>query len=400
MSGETPGPLDGIRVLDLTRALAGPYCTMFLGDFGAEVVKVEQPGVGDDSRGWGPPFLANESAYFLSINRNKKSITIDMKSAEGLELVRRLAGAADVLIENFRPGTMERLGLGEPQLRAFNPRLIYASLSGFGADGPMKDAPGYDLVVQAYGGFMSITGPKDGEPTKVAVAIIDIVAGLMLGKAIMAALFSRERTGAGQKIDTSLLEAEVACLIPYGSDYLASGSVPGRWGNAHPNIVPYQMFKTRDGHMVVGAASEGNWQRLCKAIAMPHLADDPRFAKNAQRVAHREELIGILQEAFRRRDTVDWLGILSDAGLPCGPVNTIDRVFADAQVLHRRMLLEVEHPTAGTVRMAGMPVKFSATPATLRLPPPLLGQHSEAVLQAWLSTPPADIEDLKRKNII
>jgi crotonobetainyl-CoA:carnitine CoA-transferase CaiB-like acyl-CoA transferase len=400
MSGKGPGPLDGIRVLDLTRALAGPYCTMFLGDFGADVVKVEQPQVGDDSRGWGPPFVGTESAYFLSINRNKQSITIDLKRSEGIELVRRLAGAADVLIENFRPGTMERFGLGEPQLRALNPRLIYASLSGFGADGPMKDSPGYDLVMQAYGGFMSITGTRDGEPTKVAVAIIDIVAGLMLGKAIMAALFSRERTGSGQKIDTSLLEAEVACLIPYGSDYLASGKVPGRWGNAHPNIVPYQTFNTRDGYMVVGAASEGNWHRLCQAIGRPELAGDPRFAKNAQRVAHREELIATLQGTFRARDTADWLELLSDAGLPCGPVNTIDKVFTDPQVLHRNMLLEVEHPTAGKVRMAGMPVKFSCTPATLRLPPPLLGQHSEAVLQSWLNMARAEIEELKRKNII
>jgi crotonobetainyl-CoA:carnitine CoA-transferase CaiB-like acyl-CoA transferase len=400
MSGKGPGPLDGIRVLDLTRALAGPYCTMFLGDFGADVVKVEQPQVGDDSRGWGPPFVGTESAYFLSINRNKQSITIDLKRSEGTELVRRLAGAADVLIENFRPGTMERFGLGEPQLRALNPRLIYASLSGFGADGPMKDSPGYDLVMQAYGGFMSITGTRDGEPTKVAVAIIDIVAGLMLGKAIMAALFSRERTGSGQKIDTSLLEAEVACLIPYGSDYLASGKVPGRWGNAHPNIVPYQTFNTRDGYMVVGAASEGNWHRLCQAIGRPELAGDPRFAKNAQRVAHREELIATLQGTFRARDTADWLELLSDAGLPCGPVNTIDKVFTDPQVLHRNMLLEVEHPTAGKVRMAGMPVKFSCTPATLRLPPPLLGQHSEAVLQSWLNMARAEIAELKRKNII
>jgi crotonobetainyl-CoA:carnitine CoA-transferase CaiB-like acyl-CoA transferase len=400
MSGKGPGPLDGIRVLDLTRALAGPYCTMFLGDFGADVVKVEQPQVGDDSRGWGPPFVGTESAYFLSINRNKQSITIDLKRSEGIELVRRLAGAADVLIENFRPGTMERFGLGEPQLRALNPRLIYASLSGFGADGPMKDSPGYDLVMQAYGGFMSITGTRDGEPTKVAVAIIDIVAGLMLGKAIMAALFSRERTGSGQKIDTSLLEAEVACLIPYGSDYLASGKVPGRWGNAHPNIVPYQTFNTRDGYMVVGAASEGNWHRLCQAIGRPELAGDPRFAKNAQRVAHREELIATLQGTFRARDTADWLELLSDAGLPCGPVNTIDKVFTDPQVLHRNMLLEVEHPTAGKVRMAGMPVKFSCSPATLRLPPPLLGQHSEAVLQSWLNMARAEIEELKRKNII
>jgi crotonobetainyl-CoA:carnitine CoA-transferase CaiB-like acyl-CoA transferase len=264
----------------------------------------------------------------------------------------------------------------------------------------MKDWPGYDLVIQAYGGFMSITGARDGEPTKVAVAIIDIVAGLMLGKAIMAALFARERSGVGQKIDTSLLEAEVACLIPYGSDYLATGKVPGRWGNAHPNIVPYQTFNTLDGYMVVGAASEGNWQRLCQAVEKPELANDSRFASNAQRVAHREELIGILQDLFRKRDTASWIKLLSDAGLPCGPVNTIDQVFKDPQVLHRNMLLEVEHPIAGTVRMAGMPVKFSATPASLRLPPPLLGQHSEEVLQSWLAMPEERIQDLKRKKII
>ena len=400
MSLGSAGALDGVRVLDLTRALAGPYCTMFLGDFGAEVVKVEQPQVGDDSRGWGPPFVEKESAYFLSINRNKKSITIDMKTAEGIELVRRLAGVADVLIENFRPGTMERFGLGDADLMALNPRLIYASLSGFGADGPMKDWPGYDLVIQAYGGFMSITGPRDGEPTKVAVAIIDIVAGLMVGKAIMVALFARERSGVGQKIDTSLLEAEVACLIPYGSDYLATGKVPGRWGNAHPNIVPYQTFNTLDGYMVVGAASEGNWQRLCQAVEKPELANDPRFANNAQRVAHREELIAILQDLFRRRDTASWIKLLGDAGLPCGPVNTIDQVFKDPQVLHRNMLLEVEHPTAGTVRMAGMPVKFSATPASLRLPPPLLGQHSAEVLQSWLAVSKERVQELKGKKII
>lgn len=395
-----PGPLEGIRVLDLTRALAGPYCTMFLGDMGAEVAKIEQPNVGDDSRGWGPPFVKNESAYFLAVNRNKKSLVIDMKTREGVELVRRLAGTADVLIENFRPGTMERFGLSEPGLRALNPRLIYASLSGFGADGPMKDWPGYDLIIQAWGGFMSITGRPDGEPTKVAVAIIDIVAGLMLGKAIIAALFARERTGLGQKIDTSLLEAEVACLIPYGSDYLVSGKVPGRSGNAHPNIVPYQSFSTQDGYLVVGAASEGNWQRLCQAIDKPELANDPRFAKNALRVANRKELIGILTEVFLKRDTAGWMKILGDAGIPCAPVKTIDQVFADPQVLHRDMLIEVEHPTAGTVRMAGMPLKFSNTPTTVRLPPPLLGQHTEEVLAAWLAVHRDEIEELKRKHII
>ncbi len=400
MSDGNSGALDGIRVLDLTRALAGPYCTMFLGDLGAEVAKIEQPNVGDDSRGWGPPFVGKESAYFLSINRNKQSITIDMKTERGVELVRRLAEKSDVFVENFRPGTLERLGLGEKELRERNPRLIYASVSGFGADGPMKDWPGYDLVIQAWGGFMSITGMPDGEPTKVAVAIIDVVAGLMIGKAIVAALFARERTGVGQKVDTSLLEAEVACLIPYGSDYLASGKVPGRWGNAHPNIVPYQSFKTQDGYMVVGAASEGNWRRLCEAIGMAELADDPRFAKNAQRVANRQELIRILASEFLKRPTAAWIELLTGAGLPCGPVNTIDRVFKEPQVLHRKMLIEVEHPTAGKVRMAGLPLKFSDTPASVRLPPPVLGQHSQDILRSWLEMEEGEIADLKSKGII
>lgn len=400
MNPPQAGPLDGIRVLDLTRALAGPYCTMFLGDMGAEVAKIEQPRVGDDSRGWGPPFIGDQSAYFLAINRNKKSLAIDLKTRQGAGLVRRLACKADVLIENFRPGTMERFGLGEAELRALNPRLIYASVSGFGADGPMKDWPGYDIIIQAWGGFMSITGRPDGEPTKVAVAIIDIVAGLMLGKAIGAALFARERTGLGQKIDTSLLEAEVACLIPYGSDYLATGKVPGRNGNAHPNIVPYQSFNSSDGYLVVGAASEGNWQRLCQAIGKPELASDPRFANNAQRVAHRKELIGVLTGVFLERDTASWIRLLGEAGVPCAPVNTIDQVFSDPQVLHRNMLLEIDHPAAGRVRMAGMPVKFSATPGTIRLPPPLLGQHTEEVLQEWLDVSDSDIAEFKTQGVI
>lgn len=395
-----PGPLEGIRVLDLTRALAGPYCTMFLGDLGAEVAKVEQPQVGDDTRGWGPPFLGQESAYFLAINRNKKSITIDMKSERGVEMVRRLAAVSDVFVENFRPGILERFGLAEPELRRLNSRLIYASLSGFGADGPMKDWPGYDLIIQAWGGFMSITGMPDGEPTKVGVAIIDIVAGLMMGKAIVAALFARERTGVGQKIDTSLLEAEVACLIPYGTDYLASGKVPGRWGNAHPNIVPYQSFKTRDGYLVVGAASEANWRRLCQTLGMPELADDPRFAKNAQRVENRKELLRILAAVFVQRDTAAWMELLTEGGIPCSPVNTIDQVFSAPQVRHREMLIEVGHPTAGQVRMAGLPVKFSETPASVRLAPPLLGQHKREILRGWLQMKDKEIADLENEGVI
>jgi formyl-CoA transferase len=398
MSNPHPGPLDGIRVLDLTRVLAGPYCTMFLGDLGAEVVKVEQPGVGDDTRGWGPPFTGGESAYFLCVNRNKKSVTIDLKSKEGVALLRRLAERADVLIENFRPGTMERLGLGEKELRAINPKLIYASLSGFGANGPMSDAPGYDLIVQAWGGLMSITGTADGEPSKVGVAIIDLVAGLMLGKSIAAALFAREKLGVGQKIDTSLLEAEVACLINVGSNYLVEGSIPRRWGNAHPSIVPYQSFKTADGYLVIGVASEGIWRRFCQAIGRAEWADDPRFEKNSNRVENRSLLIGLLGEIFLGRSTDEWLKLLNSAEVPCAPVQTVDQVFKAPQVLHREMLVQVEHPTAGTVRMAGIPVKFSATPASVRLPPPLLGQHTEEVLASWLGMGSEEINELKKRG--
>jgi formyl-CoA transferase len=397
MSERLPGPLDGVRVLDLTRVVAGPYCAMFLGDLGAEVVKVEQPGTGDDTRGWGPPFTGGESAYYLCINRNKKSIALDLKSAKEVELVRQLAQAADVVIENFRPGTMERLGLGEKELREINPRLIYASLTGFGADGPMSGWPGYDLIVQAWGGLMSITGTPDGEPVKVGVAIIDLVAGLMLGKAITAALFAREKIGVGQRIDTSLLEAEVASLINVGSNYLIGGKIPARWGNAHPNIVPYQNFKTADGYLVIGVASEVIWKRFCQAIGRMELAEDPRFANNSTRVENRVELISVLAEVFLGRSNEIWLKLLNDAEVPCAPVQTIDRVFQAPQVLHRDMLVEIEHPTAGKVPMAGIPVKFSVTPASVRLPPPLLGQHTDEVLKTWLGMTDEAIEDLKRK---
>jgi formyl-CoA transferase len=400
MSEGPPGPLDGVRVLDLTRVVAGPYCSMFLGDLGAEVVKVEQPGLGDDTRGWGPPFAGGESAYYLCINRNKKSLTLDLKSKRAVELLRQLVKSADVIIENFRPGTMERLGLGEKELRALNPRLIFASLTGFGADGPMSDWPGYDLIVQAWGGLMSITGTPDGEPVKVGVAIIDLVAGLMLGKAITAALFAREKIGVGQRIDTSLLEAEVASLINVGSNYLVGGKVPTRWGNAHPNIVPYQNFKTADGYLVIGVASEVIWKRFCQAIGRPDLTDDRRFADNSKRVENRAELISLLSELFLKRNNEAWFKGLTDAEVPCAPVQSIDQVFQAPQVLHRDMLVEVEHPTAGKVRMAGMPVKFSLTPASVRMPPPLLGEHNSEILKNWLGMNAEAIEELKREKII
>jgi formyl-CoA transferase len=400
MNEVRPGPLSGVRVLDLTRVVAGPYCSMFLGDLGAEVVKVEQPGTGDDTRGWGPPFAGGESAYYLCINRNKQSLTLDLKSKRAVELLRQLVKVADVILENFRPGTMERLGLGEKELREINPRLIYASLTGFGADGPMSDWPGYDLIVQAWGGLMSITGTPDGEPVKVGVAIIDLVAGLMLGKAITAALFAREKIGVGQRIDTSLLEAEVASLINVGSNYLVGGQVPTRWGNAHPNIVPYQNFQTADGYLVIGVASEIIWKRFCEAIGQRDLINDPRFADNSKRVENRSELIALLSETFLQRRNDAWFKLLTDAEVPCAPVQTIDQVFQAPQVLQRDMLIEVDHPTAGKVRMAGIPVKFSVTPATVRMPPPLLGEHNEEILKTWLGLSADSIDELKKEKVL
>jgi crotonobetainyl-CoA:carnitine CoA-transferase CaiB-like acyl-CoA transferase len=368
---------------------------MFLGDLGAEVVKVENPGTGDDTRSWGPPFAGGESAYFLCVNRNKKSITLDLKSPGGIELLRRLALDADVLLENFRPGTLTSWGLDEADLMTQNPRLIYASLSAFGSTGPMRHAPGYDLAIQAWGGLMSITGPADGEPSKVGVAIIDIVAGLMLGKSIAAALYAREKSGRGQRVETSLMEAEVASLVNAGSNYLVSGKVPGRWGNAHPNIVPYQSFATADGHLVVGVANEAIWQRFCPVIGRTELREDARFDTNAHRVEHRDEIIAIITEIFAGRSTREWLKVLNEAGVPCSPVQNIAEVFSEPQVLERGMLQEIEHPTAGIVRMVGPPVKFSETPASVRLAPPLLGQHTKDVLGEWLHLDDIALKELE-----
>jgi crotonobetainyl-CoA:carnitine CoA-transferase CaiB-like acyl-CoA transferase len=305
-----------------------------------------------------------------------------------------------VLLENFRPGTMERLGLGENDLRGANPRLVYASLSAFGADGPMSGWPGYDLIVQAWGGLMSITGMPDGEPTKVGVAIVDVIAGLMLGKAICAALYAREKLGVGQSIDTSLLEAQVACLVNAGSNYLIGGQIPTRYGNAHPSIVPYQSFKTADGYLVIGVASETIWKRFCAAIGRVDLANDPRFAKNSERVAHRDELLNILGEILASRDSKTCSQILQEAEVPCAPVQTVDQVFNDPQVMHRCMLAEIEHPSAGKIKMAGIPVKFSATPASVRLPPPRLGEHTKNVLEEWLGMNMQEISVLLDKGII
>lgn len=371
-------PLDGLLVLDLSRVLAGPYCTMILGDLGAEVVKVEHP-EGDDTRRWGPPFAGGESAYFLAVNRNKRSVTADLKTPEGARLVRAVARRADVLVENFRPGTLERMGLGLDALRAENPRLVTLTVSGMGASGPERDTPGYDFVVQATGGLMSITGPVEGPPSKVGVPIVDLTTGMMSANAVLAALYARERTGAGQHIDASLLETQVSWLAHVASGYFVSGTAPERLGNAHLAIVPYQSFRASDRDFALGVGNDGQWRRLCKAIGSPELAGDPRFRTNPDRIAHRAELVSLLQARFAEATAAEWVERIAGAGIPVGLVRTVPEVLEDPQVRARDMVVSVDHPTIGDLRMVGIPFKFSATPASIRRPPPLLGEHTEEV---------------------
>ncbi len=394
------GALEGIGVVDLSRVLAGPYCTMMLGDLGAEVIKIEQPGVGDGTRQWGPPFAGGESAYYLAINRNKRSLTLNLKHEKGKEILLELVKQGDILVENFRTGTMERMGLGYERLRAVNPALIFCSITGYGPDGPYQDRAGYDFVIQAQGGIMSITGPVEGPPMKVGVAIVDITAGLYAATAILAALQSRASTGRGQRIDVSLLEAQVAWLANVGSNYLISGEVPRRYGNAHPNIVPYEAFQTKDRYIALGVGTDRQFRRFCQLAGCGELADDPRFATNPARVEHRETLVSILQEIFLTKSADEWLALLVEAEIPCAPINTIDRVFADPQVQARQMVQEVPHPTAGKVRLAGIPFKLSGTPAEIKRHPPLLGEHTEEILSTLLGYSREEIESLRTKGVI
>lgn len=392
--------LEGLRVLDLSRVLAGPFCTMILGDLGAEVIKIERPGSGDDTRQWGPPFVGGESAYYLCVNRNKKSVTVDLKSPRGQEIVRRLARVSDVLVENFKVGELAKMRLGYEDLREINPRIVYCSITGYGQTGPDKDLPGYDFMIQGRGGVMSITGEPDGEPMKVGVAIVDITAGLFASSAIQAALLAREKTGQGQYIDISLLDCQVTWLANVASNYLVSGQVPQRYGNAHPNIVPYQSFRAKDGFFTLGVGNDGQWQRICETLNRPDLAHDPRFATNPERVKHREVLIPLLQEVFLERGVEDWLQKMTAAGVPCGPVQTVDQVFADPQMLAREMVWGVPHPTAGQVRLVGTPLKLSATPAVLQAHPPLLGEHTEEILGALLGYPQEEIQQLREQGVV
>jgi crotonobetainyl-CoA:carnitine CoA-transferase CaiB-like acyl-CoA transferase len=390
-------PLQGITVLDLTRVLSGPYCTMMLADMGARVIKVEQPGKGDDTRGWGPPFISGESSYFLSINRNKESVTLDFKHPEGRALLERLIAQADVLVENFRPGTLDRLGLDFTSLAGRCPRLIYCSISGFGHTGPRRKEAGYDAVMQAEGGLMSITGSADGPPYRLGVAIADIVSGMFAAQGITAALFSRERTGHGQNVDIAMLDSVVALLSYQAGIYFANGAAPPRLGNRHPTIVPYETFSASDGDFVVAVGNDEQWQRFCGVTGFPA---DERFATNRQRVTNYDELRPALDAVLRRRSRASWIEGLKAAGVPCGSVRDLHEVFSDPQVQARDMLVELEHAAAGMLKMTGTPLKFSDTPGSVRTPPPLLGQHTSAVLTNDLGLDRAQIDGLRAKGVI
>lgn len=382
-AGQHRGRLDalsGLRVLDLTRVLSGPFATMTLADLGADVVKVEQPGSGDDTRHWGPPFQGDQAAYFLAVNRNKRSLALDLKSSEGRALVRRLARQADVLVENFRPGTAARLGFGYEEVSSDNPRIVYASISGYGQTGPDAERPGYDAIAQARSGLMSVTGEPDGPPVRVGVSATDLTAGMWALVGILAALHERTRSGRGQWVDISLLDGQVSWLTYVASGYFASGDLPQRYGSAHPTIAPYQAFATADGHLMLAVGNDGIWQRFASAAGLAHLLSDERFTTNPSRVRHRAQLVPLVAAALATRTSSDWQRILDAAGVPAGPISSIDEVVADPQVVARQMVVQADHPTAGTVRMMACPLHMSATPPSVRLPPPLLGEHNQQVL--------------------
>ncbi|MDP1564957.1 MAG: CaiB/BaiF CoA-transferase family protein [Polaromonas sp.] len=390
-----PPPLTGVRVLDLSRVLAGPWAGQLLADLGADVVKVEKPGTGDDTRAWGPPYLKDESgrdtseaSYFLCANRNKRSVAIDIATPEGQTQVRALAQQADVLLENFKVGGLQRYGLDYASLKQNNPRLVYCSITGFGQTGPYAPRAGYDFLIQGMGGLMSVTGQPDGEPgagpQKVGVALTDIMTGLYATIAVQAALVEREKSGLGQHIDLALLDVQIACLANQASNYLAGGLVPRRMGNAHPNIVPYQSLPTADGDIILAVGNDGQFAKFCVVAEHPEWSTDERFASNAQRVANRAVLVPLLRQATVMRTSADWIAVLEAAGVPCGPINRIDEVFADPQVKARSMHIKLPHPLAGSVPLVANPIRLSGSPVAYQRPTPLLGEHTEEVLAQWL----------------
>jgi crotonobetainyl-CoA:carnitine CoA-transferase CaiB-like acyl-CoA transferase len=389
-------PLAGIRVLDLSRIVAGPLATQILSDYGAEVIKVEHPRGGDDSRQWAPPRAPDgQASYFFAVNRGKRSITVDLKHPRGRALVVDLARQSDVLVENFKPGTMDDLGLGHETLRTANPRLVYCSISGFGQTGPYRERAGYDAILQGFTGLMAITGEPDGAPVKVGVALIDAITALYAHGAILAALHHRQQTGAGQYLELSLMECGIAALINAATAYLVGGEVQGRWGSGHPSLVPYQAFRAKDGYLMVGAGNERLWQAFCEVLGHPEMAGDSRYDSNAKRVAARPELVRWIEGRLATRPRDEWVEAFTAAGLPAGPINDVAQVFADPQVQHRAMSVEVDHPTAGRIRLPGIPVKFATTPARVQGPPPRLGEHTDLVLECVLGLTGPEIAELR-----
>jgi crotonobetainyl-CoA:carnitine CoA-transferase CaiB-like acyl-CoA transferase len=398
--GSPPGgPLAGLTVVDLTRVLSGPYCTMQLADMGARVIKIERPGQGDDTRGWGPPFVQGESAYFMSINRNKESVTLDFKHPDGRMLLDRLIARADIVVENFRPGTLDSVGFDYASLEARYPRLIYASISGFGQNGPQRDRPGYDAVVQGEGGLMSITGAPDGPGYRLGVAIGDLVSGLYAAQGILLALAARERTGRGQYVDVGMLDSVASLLTYQAGIYFATGVPSGRMGNRHPSIVPYEVFETRDGDIVLAVGNDELWRRFCRVAGLEQLAQDGRFATNRDRVLNYEVLRPLIAGKFAGRSRADWLTALGAAGIPAGAVRDVGEVLTDEQLIARCMVESVEHPTTGVVRVLGVPVKLSSTPGAIYRPPPRLGEHTGPVLEE-LGLDPTRIDQLRQAGVI
>jgi formyl-CoA transferase len=403
--------LGHIRVLDLTRVLAGPWCSQNLADLGADVIKIERPGAGDDTRAWGPPYLkdengqdTSEAAYYLSANRGKRSVTLDIACPEGQEIVRELVKQSDVVLENYKVGQLKKYGLDYDSLRAIKPDLVYCSITGFGQDGPYAQRPGYDFIVQGMGGFMSITGERDdlpgGGPQKAGVAIADLMTGMYSTIAVMAALTHRDRTGEGQYIDMALLDVQVAMLANMGTNYLTSGKSPKRWGNAHQNIVPYQTFATSDGHIIVAVGNDGQYRKFCEVGGRPELASDERFVTNPLRVKNRDILVPILAGMVKMKTKQQWIEQLEAAGVPCGPINNLDEVFANPQVEARSMQIDMPHPSGATAKLVGSPMKLSATPPQYDMPPPLLGQHTDDVLQELLGRTPEQVAELRLRHIV
>ena len=394
-----PGPLAGLTIVDLTRVLSGPYCTMLLADMGARVIKIEQPGRGDDTRAWGPPFVGKESAYFLSINRNKESVTLDFKAAEGRRILNQLINTADVVVENFRPGVMSRLALDYATLAERHPRLVFCSISGFGQDGPRRDHAGYDAVIQAEGGLMSVTGDADGRAFRVGVAVTDLVAGLLAAQGIVLALFARERTGRGQQVDISMFDGVISLLSYHASIYLTTGAESRRVGNRHATIAPYDTFSAADGELFLAVGNDDQFQRFCKAAGLQTLLEEERFSTNPLRVANEAALKEIIEPVMRKRKRDEWIASLADAGVPCGAVRSVPEALSDPQVSARRMIEAVEHAVLGSIKVLGTPIKLSDTSASVRSAPPTLGQHTDKVL-AELGLSGADITALKTRAII